>query len=67
MYKQNKQSTDISECKDKLKKLYGLKPYDGSTNYVKNDGYFKASIERDYSSETIKQAKKELEKWLVKN
>lgn len=60
MYKQNKQSTDISECKDKLKKLYGFKPYDSNTNYVKNDGYFKASIERDYSSETIKQAKKEL-------
>lgn len=51
---------NLQQCKDKLKKLHGLAPYNTGMNPCLYDGYFAASIERDFTPETIAQAEKEL-------
>lgn len=56
----NKKSTDITECIRNLKMFYGLPPYDGPTNYCRNDSWFKISIYNDFEEETIIQAKAEI-------
>lgn len=48
------------ECMEDLKKLYGLKPYDGSSNYVMGDSYFGAGIRKKYPSELIEVCKADL-------
>lgn len=55
-------STNVEACKDKLKKLYGLPPYNNGSNICFNDGWFSMSIERDYTEETIKEAKRQLKR-----
>lgn len=53
-------SKDLERCKEKLKKLYGIEPYNRPDNQLYQDGYFSVSIKQDFDEETIKQAKKEL-------
>ena len=50
------------QCLDDLKRLYGMAPYDGNTNYVRNDGYFAASINKQYPKEVIEECRKELKR-----
>lgn len=59
-------STDFNECLDKMKKFYGVVPYDGSSNYLKGDGWFYSSIERDFDADTIKEAKEKIQNFLKK-
>ena len=49
-------------CLYDLKRLYGMDPYDGNTNYVRNDGYFAASINKQYPKELIEECRKELKR-----
>lgn len=62
----NKKSTDITECKRKLKMFYGLPPYDGPTNFCRHDGWFKASIYNDFEEGIITQAEAEIRKGVLK-
>lgn len=39
---------NFSEILDDLNKLYGRKPYDGSSNICKDDAHFGNSIEKKY-------------------
>lgn len=57
-----RKSTDITECIRKLKMFYGLPPYDSTTNFCRNDGWFKASIHNDFEEETIIQAEAKIRK-----
>ena len=43
-------ATKHQEIVDELKKLNGLPPYDGPSNYVRGDGYFAASLEAKYGA-----------------
>jgi hypothetical protein len=52
--------SNYEKLKDNLKKLYGLPPYNTPTNICYGDGYFAASIERDFAKEDISKAEKEL-------
>lgn len=49
---------DVNKCVDDLKKLNGLPPYDGGSNFVRNDGWFARSIEQDYDRATRDEAEK---------
>ena len=53
---------NLKACIDDLKKLSGLPPYDGPSNYVAGDGYFAMSIKRDYDSDILAEAEKEINK-----
>lgn len=53
---------NVAKCVDDLKKLNGLPPYDGASNYVQHDGYFAMSIERDYDRRTRDEADKVIAK-----
>ena len=55
-------STNVEQCVDQLKKLEGLPPYDTWSNHCAGDGYFAASIERDFSPETVVAARKKVKK-----
>ena len=46
--------------KDSLKLFYGLGEYNTPANPIWHDRYMMAHIDREYSSEEIKQAKDEL-------
>ena len=48
------------ELKTKLRKLYGLYPYNTPDNIVYGDGYFAEAIHREYTELEIKTAKREL-------
>ena len=50
----------MEELEEMLKKLYGLPPYNIWTNICYGDGYFAKSIEKKFSKEEIKKAKKKL-------
>lgn len=49
-----------SELLEKLRKFHGLHPYNTQSNYAIGDPYFAMSIERDFTAEQIKEAKKKL-------
>ena len=53
-------STNLEKCKDKLRKLYGLYPYDTASNPTYGDWLFSLSIENDFDKATIVKAKKKL-------
>lgn len=55
-----RQSTDLGQCKDKLKKLNGIPPYNRGFNICLDDSWFEMSIERDFTKDTIEKAKAEL-------
>ena len=48
----------VAECIRDYRMLLGLPPFDGPENITRNDGYFAASIERDYSEAIRKEANK---------
>ena len=47
-------------AEDQLRKLHGLPPYDGPSNYLRADGYFAASIDKEFPKEEIRRAKERL-------
>lgn len=51
---------NLERCKDDIKKLHALPPYNSPSNFVAFDGYFAQSIQEKYSAEVIKRAQKEL-------
>lgn len=53
-------STDKEKCKEQLKKLNGLPPYNSSTNFVAHDNYFAQSIREEFDEKVILECKKEL-------
>lgn len=60
--KTNSEVKMYRNCLDDLKRLYGMDPYDDNTNYVRNDGYFAASINKQYPKELIEECRKELKR-----
>lgn len=60
--KTNSEAKMYRNCLDDLKRLYGMDPYDDNTNYVRNDGYFAASINKQYPKELIEECRKELKR-----
>lgn len=55
------QMTEVENCKDKMRKLYGMPPYDGF-NPLRNDGYFARSIAEEFSYAIRQEAERELKK-----
>ena len=49
----------VEHCKDELKRLYGLEPYN-TVNVSRDDNYYWAAIRRNFSADIIALAKKEL-------
>lgn len=50
----------MNRLEDALKKLYGLPPYNTSTNICYGDPFFARDIESKFSRKEIEKAKKKL-------
>lgn len=48
----------VDKCVDALKKLRGLPPHNTFTNFCMGDGYFAASIRRDFTPHQIQEAER---------
>ena len=53
-------STNIGQCIDQLKMLYGIRPYHGPNNYAQGDPYFGMSIRQEFTEETIAKAEERI-------
>ena len=53
-------STDKQKCKEQLKKLNGLPPYNSPLNFVAHDNFFAQSIKDEFDDKLIDECEKEL-------
>lgn len=58
----NDKPDTVTNCVNDLRKFRGLSPYNTPSNYVANDGYFGAWINRNYSKQTRAVAEAILER-----
>ena len=50
----------MSRLENQVKKFLGVKPYDGSTNFVRYDNYFYAAMCKEFGEDAVKA---EIKKW----